>query len=76
MKKKDNFLEDIKPSFGLAAGSVGMGMLGKGFASTIPAGMNNPFYEGASAMGGFVPVAANIGGSSIVIKQIKKLFKK
>ena len=73
MKKKK--MNPFMPTFALAGGSLGMGMVGGAVASKLPAGMANPFTSAGNAMTPFIAPAASLGGAAMTMGLTKKLVK-
>ena len=69
----NEFLEDFKPTFGLAGLGIGSSILGGTLQPHLPAGVTNPLTQTGSTISGFIPLTASLGGFSIVTKQFKKL---
>jgi len=74
-KHKSNILKPMMPTFALAGGSMGMGIIGGAMASKLPAGMTNPMISAGKATANIIPMTVAVGGLGVTTTGIKRLMK-
>ena len=75
-KKKNEVLQEMKPTLALAGLSMGSSVLGGSLQPMLPPGVSNPLTETGRVGGMFVRPFAVLGVSSFMFKKLKRLEKK
>lgn len=74
--KKNELLEEFKPSLQLSGFSIGSSLIGGSLNSKLPVGTPNPLTTTGSTSARFIAPTTAIGASSFTLKQLKKIKMK
>lgn len=75
-RKKNEVLQEMKPTLSLAGLSIGSSVLGGTLQPHIPSEITNPLTKTGEVTGKFVAPMATLGVASFMFKKMKKLEKK